>query len=48
MCGGLSRVEGEGSEKAIAGWLNSSLGLLTILSQWTSTEGGWVAMNKPT
>ncbi len=33
-------------EKALTLWLNSSLGLLTILSQRTSTEGGWVAMKK--
>ena len=40
------RVEDEGTEKAITVWLNSSLGLLTILAQRTSTEGGWVAMKK--
>ena len=40
------RVEDEATEKAIAVWLNSSLGLLTILSQRTSTRGGWVAMKK--
>ena len=40
------RVEDEATEKAIAVWLNSSLGLLTILAQRTSTEGGWVAMKK--
>ncbi len=40
------RVEDEPTEKAIAVWLNSSLGLLTILAQRTSTEGGWVAMKK--
>ncbi len=33
-------------EKALAVWLNSSLGLLTILAQRTSTRGGWVAMKK--
>ena len=33
-------------EKALAVWLNSSLGLLTILAQRTTTEGGWVAMKK--
>ena len=27
-------------------WLNSSLGLLTLLGQRTSTRGGWVAMKK--
>ena len=39
-------VGDEATEKAIAVWLNSSLGLLTILAQRTSTEGGWVAMKK--
>ncbi len=33
-------------EKALAIWLNSSLGLLAILDQRTSTRGGWVAMKK--
>ena len=40
------QVESVPSEKALAAWLNSSLGLLTILTQRTSTEGGWVAMKK--
>ena len=40
------RIEDEAIEKALAVWLNSSLGLLTILSQRTSTRGGWVAMKK--
>ena len=39
-------VEDESSEKALVLWLNSSLGLLTILSQRTTTRGGWVAMKK--
>ena len=33
-------------EKALTVWLNSSLGLLTILTRRTSTEGGWVAVKK--
>ena len=33
-------------EKALAVWLNSSLGLLTVLAQRTSTRGGWVALKK--
>ncbi len=33
-------------EKALAVWLNSSLGLLTILAQGTSMEGSWVGMKK--
>ena len=40
------RVQDEPTEKALAVWLNSSLGLLTILTHRTSTEGGWVAMKK--
>ena len=40
------RVQDAPTEKALAVWLNSSLGLLTILTQRTSTEGGWVAMKK--
>ena len=27
-------------------WLNSGLGLLTLLAQRTSTRGGWVGMKK--
>lgn len=34
------------TEKALAVWLNSSLGLVTILARRTSTEGGWVALKK--
>ena len=33
-------------EKTLTTWLNSSLGLLTILTRRTSTEGGWVALKK--
>ena len=33
-------------EKALVIWLNSSLGLLTILAQRTSTRGGWIAQKK--
>ena len=33
-------------EKALAVWLNSSLGLLTLLAQRTSTRGGWVGIKK--
>ena len=33
-------------EKAIAIWLNSSLGILTLLTNRTSTRGGWVALKK--
>ena len=40
------RVEDHVTEKALVVWMNSSLGLLTILAQRTSTRGGWVAMKK--
>ncbi len=40
------RIEDVPTEKALAVWLNSSLGILTILAQRTSTEGGWVATKK--
>ena len=40
------RVGDVPAEKALVIWLNSSLGLLTILTQRTTTEGGWVAMKK--
>lgn len=41
------RVEDDhATEKALAVWMNSSLGLLTILAQRTSTRGGWIAMKK--
>ncbi len=40
------RVEGAAAEKALAVWLNSSLGLLTIVSRRTRTEGSWGAMKK--
>ena len=33
-------------EKALTVWLNSSLGLLTVLTRRTTTEGGWVAVKK--
>ena len=39
-------VEDEAAEKPLTVWLNSTLGLLTILAQRTSTRGGWVAMKK--
>ena len=34
------------TEKAVAFWLNSSLGILTVLAHRTSTRGGWVGMKK--
>ena len=40
------QVEDVPSEKALAVWLNSTLGTLTILAQRTSTRGGWVAIKK--
>ena len=48
MCGGLSSIEEDPAvEKALAVWLNSSLGLLTVLvTGGLAQEGGWVAMKK--
>ena len=40
------KVENAETEKALAVWINSSLGILTLLAQRTSTMGGWVAMKK--
>ena len=40
------QVENVETEKALAVWINSSLGILTLLAQRTSTMGGWVAMKK--
>ena len=40
------RVEDAPAGKALAAWLNSSLGLLALLTQRTSTEGSWVAVKK--
>ena len=40
------RTDDVSIEKSLAVWINSSLGLLTILAQRTSTRGGWVAMKK--
>ncbi len=39
-------VENDAWEKPLAIWLNSGLGLLTIMAERTSTRGGWVAMKK--
>ena len=40
------QMDDAGHEKSLAVWLNSSLGVLTILAQRTSTRGGWVGMKK--
>ena len=40
------RTESRDWEKAIALWLNSSLGILTLLANRTSTRGAWVALKK--
>ena len=40
------RTESRDWEKALALWLNSSLGILTLLANRTTTEGGWVALKK--
>ncbi|MYD74098.1 MAG: hypothetical protein F4Y11_07675 [Chloroflexi bacterium] len=33
-------------DKALAVWLNSSTGILTLLARRTTTEGGWVSLKK--
>ena len=40
------KVDEVSHERALAVWFNSSVGLLTILAQRTSTRGGWVGMKK--
>ena len=40
------KMENEMAEKTLAVWLNSSLGLLTIMAERTTTRGGWVALKK--
>ena len=40
------RIEDTAIEKALVVWFNSSLGILTLLAQRTSTRGGWVALKK--
>ncbi len=39
-------VDSVAAEKALVVWLNSSLGVLTIVSRRTRTEGSWGAMKK--
>ena len=33
-------------EKSITAWLNSSVGLLTLMATRSTTRGGWVALKK--
>lgn len=40
------RVDDEATEKALALWLNSSIGLLTLLATRNTTRGAWVQMKK--
>ena len=40
------RTESRDWEKTLALWLNSSLGILSLLANRTSTEGSWVALKK--
>ena len=40
------RTENPAWEKALTLWLNSSLGILTLLANRTSTRGAWVALKK--
>jgi hypothetical protein len=44
------RIEGEDAEvvaKVLALWLNSTLGLLSLLARREETEGAWIAFKKP-
>ncbi|MER9559380.1 hypothetical protein [Mesorhizobium sp. M0323] len=40
--------EDERAEKVIAMWLNSTLGILTLVAHRVPTEGSWVQFKKPT
>ena len=40
------RIEDESTEKALSLWLNSSLGLLTLLATRNTTRGSWVQLKK--
>ena len=40
------KVEDESHERALALWLNSSLGLLSLFAVRTTTRGPWVALKK--
>ena len=40
------RIEDDGLEKALTVWLNSSLGILTLLAIRNTTRGGWVQPKK--
>ena len=40
------RADDEADEKALAVWLNSSLGLLSLLAVRTTTRGSWVKLKK--
>ena len=40
------RTENRDWERTLALWLNSSLGILTLLANRTSTRGAWVALKK--
>ena len=40
------RTENRDWEKALTLWMNSTLGILAMLTNRTSTEGAWVALKK--
>lgn len=42
------RQEDERAEKVLALWLNSTLGILTLVAHRVPTEGAWVQFKKPT
>jgi tRNA1(Val) A37 N6-methylase TrmN6 len=41
------RIQNDDIEKALAVWLNSTLGLLLLLSNRLETEGAWIDFKKP-
>ena len=46
MSGGRLVPQTNHFEKPLVVWMNSSLGLLTLLAKRNSTHGGWVALKK--
>jgi len=45
--GGKSQVDVEETEKALVLWLNSTLGILSLMGERQETEGAWVKFKKP-
>lgn len=44
----VATVGGKNADKILALWLNSSLGLLSLIASRVDTEGAWVELKKPT